>query len=408
MTKITTNCSYGVLLVGLALATVSTVFARTPEWVEQVDIDLSAFRYVMTVSVPSIEVPTVVEVPLTDRWFYSTQAIVVGSDGDVRVAQYTIDHSYTPLRPRTYSVDAPGLNTAAITDGNLNTFVAFPFSESITNDVTLVAEFTEPVVTSELYVRLPRNVSLPDTVRVKGRSVSTGDDEVLLATTEMRGTHVTFPETRVSQLEVTFSFSQPLRLAELGVVTNRAERTDSVRFLAQPDTPYTLYLDPDRSFGSVPRGGINLSNEEGVVVVEAGVLARNSQYQEAESDGDGVPDVLDNCVSVPNPDQADVDRNGRGDACDDFDRDGVTTLQDNCPNTPNRDQRDTDRDGVGDACDEEESRLTEQHPWIPWVGLSVAVLVLVGLLFMTMRMPRPDEDGVMTRGEQPDESTNDA
>jgi MBG domain-containing protein/thrombospondin type 3 repeat protein len=35
-----------------------------------------------------------------------------------------------------------------------------------------------------------------------------------------------------------------------------------------------------------------------------------------DSDGDGIPDNADNCVSVPNADQADSDRNGVGDACE--------------------------------------------------------------------------------------------
>ena len=34
-----------------------------------------------------------------------------------------------------------------------------------------------------------------------------------------------------------------------------------------------------------------------------------------DSDGDGVPDSIDNCPLVPNPDQADADGNGTGDAC---------------------------------------------------------------------------------------------
>lgn len=75
----------------------------------------------------------------------------------------------------------------------------------------------------------------------------------------------------------------------------------------------------------------------------------------ADSDGDGVPDSTDNCPQTPNPDQADIDHDGRGDACDsvndDVDSDGVFNVDDNCPNLYNPDQADSDHDGIGDACD---------------------------------------------------------
>jgi hypothetical protein len=72
-----------------------------------------------------------------------------------------------------------------------------------------------------------------------------------------------------------------------------------------------------------------------------------------DSDGDGVPNAGDNCTAVTNPDQADVDGDGSGDACDiDDDHDSVLDDIDNCPLVSNVDQTDSDGDGQGDACDE--------------------------------------------------------
>jgi hypothetical protein len=59
----------------------------------------------------------------------------------------------------------------------------------------------------------------------------------------------------------------------------------------------------------------------------------------ADSDGDGVGDTLDNCVSAPNPGQEDGDLDGVGDICD------------VCPDVFDPGQEDGDTDGVGDACE---------------------------------------------------------
>jgi hypothetical protein len=74
----------------------------------------------------------------------------------------------------------------------------------------------------------------------------------------------------------------------------------------------------------------------------------------ADTDGDGIADIIDNCPLVPNPDQRDTDGNGVGDACNDAndpDGDEFEGSLDNCPTVANPDQSDRDHDGIGDACD---------------------------------------------------------
>jgi MYXO-CTERM domain-containing protein len=72
-----------------------------------------------------------------------------------------------------------------------------------------------------------------------------------------------------------------------------------------------------------------------------------------DPDKDGIPTPVDNCPGVYNPDQADLNHDGIGDACDsDMDGDRVANSLDNCPHVANVDQKDGDRDGIGDACDD--------------------------------------------------------
>lgn len=81
-------------------------------------------------------------------------------------------------------------------------------------------------------------------------------------------------------------------------------------------------------------------------------VARGSNPHLVDTDGDSAGDRIDNCPVTSNEDQSDIDRDGRGDVCDnDRDGDGLANADDNCADAPNAYQDDVDRDGTGDECD---------------------------------------------------------
>ena len=87
-----------------------------------------------------------------------------------------------------------------------------------------------------------------------------------------------------------------------------------------------------------------------------------------DTDGDYIPDALDNCPSVQNPDQADADSDGNGDPCtvyQDTDGDTVPDKSDNCPNIATSDFSDRDGDGVGDSCDKSPDGIEPEPEPVP-------------------------------------------
>ena len=81
----------------------------------------------------------------------------------------------------------------------------------------------------------------------------------------------------------------------------------------------------------------------------------------ADSDGDGVPDPIDNCPNTENLDQLDTDGDSKGNACDtDDDNDGVPDASDALP-LDVTESVDTDSDGIGNNADtdDDEDGLTD-------------------------------------------------
>lgn len=375
-----------------------------PEWMPAYEVDVSAFRSIATLPYIDLAVPTVVEVPLAGDVPENTTAVVMSQTNDAGPARYVTRTFGTPVSairaearhaPQDPLADAWNSVSANpvqnLVDNNAGTVVTFDHYETSEDVVTIELAYAEAITTDTLRIGLAQYVTPPTHVRIQAVTQESGADEAAMRDVVSNRTYtggtIRFPETTARQFVVTLTYAQQLRVSEVTFEQQGvAQETRAVRYLAQPGVSYTLYMDPDRSYGSVSTGGVMLNGSEDVVTYEGvAMLVPNQQFAAADTDGDGVVDEKDNCPSVANELQEDANNNGRGDACDDHDRDGRMTSRDNCPDTPNRDQRDTDGDGVGDACDLEESRFTEANPWVPWVGIGLAGAVLVGLMMLVVR-----------------------
>ena len=101
-----------------------------------------------------------------------------------------------------------------------------------------------------------------------------------------------------------------------------------------------------------PRDPAESSDRDGDTIGDNADRFPDDPKESADADADGIGDGADNCKTNANADQADLDSDGKGDACDaDDDGDGVNDDTDNAPRTPNADQQDLDDDGVGDVID---------------------------------------------------------
>lgn len=164
----------------------------------------------------------------------------------------------------------------------------------------------------------------------------------------------------ISQLTVVLN-SVPVESLTSLLLSVQNAATDYVRVLEPSGHPSSVFINLFDSTGmmlsgivvpsSLPSAPIQtLAYNNGLYVVVSNNLV--ATQLPCDADGDSTPDALDNCPLIANPDQADVDSDAVGDACDlDNDNDGVNDDADNCPAAANADQTDSDLDGLGDACD---------------------------------------------------------
>lgn len=348
--------------------------------------DLSPYEYMKRVTVPPLSVPTVVEVPLSDPRFQRGSLAVY--EETTNSFQPTGFFAARDTRPTSIVTPVNSGEASSLIDGDVRTEAEF-FVEGDGEEVVDVrVSFLRDASLSGITLDLAAYVSLPRTVEV--RVVRGGVEKIVLARMPVSSRTIRFPVEASAEWILSFSYIQPLRIREISFFEERETilQLRSLRFLARPGETYTIFFGADRTVPVSVGEASDFSDTRDMLRVTEPETLANVRYVPSDTDQDGVPDLLDNCVGMANPDQADRNGNGRGDACDDYDKDGIVNSTDNCPDHPNRAQTDTDGDGKGDACDTEESRVTEQYPWLPWVAMGGAGALVVVLLVVTLRRER--------------------
>ncbi len=376
--------------------TSSELINDTPVWTQNQPTNdynsiVSAFKSIKEITVTGIKVPTVVESMFVSTSNERKDAVVFDSTDKVFIPSYLISAPIKGLSG--YTVSANGIVRNEIKDELYDSCVDFNLSnESKVNSISLEFNYDKEITSDAFYLSLDNYVTLPVSLGIK--AVVDGIKIDVLAPVKLTDSNVTFPKTSSRNWTVEMSYVQPLRICEASF--NQKDTTQyrsySVRFLAKNDHQYQIYFNGDRSVNVYYAESGNLTNDLGVLKLTSGEVKINSAFKLSDVDKDNIPDIKDNCVSISNSDQVDVDMNGRGDVCDDFDRDGIINLKDNCKDIPNENQNDTDSDGVGDKCDNTEGRLTEKLPWLPWFGIGFAAVLILGLMYFTVKRPLPSNE----------------
>lgn len=356
-----------------------------------------AFREYADVRVP-LEMKTtgVVDLLLDGRAFEYRQFLVVDQTTGANIGSQYIERTTTIPTPVTaraerYFGSVSSIEVPDIVDRDFRTSMTFGVPVDGRSETVISFEFARPITASMISVLVPPGVMLPETIRLIAEDGAA--QNVAINTTRIIGNIPSaFPKMTSKRWVMTLVHSQPLSLQEVSFANEDDIRSSKsgLRFVAEPGHTYRVYANPDR-YVMLPFSETgNYSNDTDVLFVQ-GKLIPNPLFQPSDIDRDLYPDVRDNCPNISNPAQEDLNGNGKGDACEDFDRDGRLNTADNCPNVPNWDQRDTDSDGTGDPCDKEESRPTEKYPWIPWVGMGTAALVILVLFILVARKPAVQE-----------------
>ncbi len=368
----------GFLLVTLSLI-FNTAFATTQE------SDFDVFKSVYEIKTSTIQLPTVMKITLPNFQDFGVAIIETKNEQVQPIARIKKIATNSSVITVTEISPVRGDKNNFV-DGNMNTVGEFDMDADLGN-AYINLKYSSPIKSSSLHLNLDDHVALPYSVAIYAKV--DGEWITALAKTSISDARVNFPQRNSDEWKIEIYYSQPLKIREMKLINDAYEAeniVEEVVWLARPGETYKLYADAAKYIPiQTGESGDLLKTEDEIIKATLGQKQLNATFKEPDDDSDGIPNYRDNCVSISNPKQEDIDGNNKGDACEDRDRDQVVDSVDNCSEYPNRSQIDTDGDGIGDACDDTESRITENLPWLPWAGMGFAALVVFGIVVQTLR-----------------------
>ncbi|QQS43408.1 thrombospondin type 3 repeat-containing protein [Candidatus Roizmanbacteria bacterium] len=357
-----------------------------------VDSVISNFQFIQNVAPRDEPLPVPIEMPVSTNRL--SDYVVVDTGTNTLQPRTIVTRSENI--PVTVTVYSSTSSASLLHDGETSTFETYQIDQNpaVTGAsvfVSLHYTYEKPIQTSNLVTVLDRNVVMPQRISIQSRNGQNDNWEFITNNASMSST-VYFPQTTAREFLVTLTYNQPLRIAEMNFVQNPTAESYYLRFVARPKTAYAVYSMPEGNVPYIPYlDNLNLTSTTLETVAFNSTRLPNPKYVPPDTDKDGIIDSRDNCISVANADQADLNKNNQGDACEDSDLDGVINANDNCPDMPNPNQQDEDSDGKGDHCDGVESRWVEQLSFLPWIGIGVGFIVVLALFKFSLSKQTPEE-----------------
>ena len=158
---------------------------------------------------------------------------------------------------------------------------------------------------------------------------------------EGRGERIGLSGKFFSIFDLTFSIETPTQIDASGYIAdstihiyNGALPVEDQVLLLEEHSSNPMTSGRDYSFSRVLDPGlyrIVIENSTSIVYNSGPNWSIDATFTDifADSDSDGIPDTVDNCTQVANPDQIDTNSDGFGNLCDtDLNNDGVTNVAD--------------------------------------------------------------------------------